>query len=231
MLEALGLGALAQSSLLLAGLFACWVTVPTRVVGILAGFGAGAMISAIAFDLVPESQVHIAIEQTVLWMLIGVAIFLLGDWLVERKFGTAGAGGAMGIVVGSVVDGVPESIIFGIQLGTGVTISVSFLAAVLVSNIPQAIAPSADLAASGWSARKLGTLWLLVVVACGAAAALGFLFTDVSSNAFGDRAAAVAAGGLLAMLTNSLIPFAYQRGKQLAGVATVIGFCLTMLGT
>lgn len=231
MLEALGLGALAQSSLLLAGLFACWVTVPTRVVGILAGFGAGAMISAIAFDLVPESQVHIAIWQTVLWMLIGVGIFLLGDWLVERKFGTAGAGGAMGIVVGSVVDGVPESIIFGIQLGTGVTISASFLAAVLVSNIPQAIAPSADLAASGWGVRKLGTLWLLVVVACGVAAALGFLFTDLSSNAFGDRAAAMAAGGLLAMLTNSLIPFAYERGKQLAGVATVIGFCLTMLGT
>jgi zinc transporter, ZIP family len=231
MLEALGLGALAQSSLLLAGLFACWVTVPTRVVGILAGFGAGAMISAIAFDLVPESQVHIALWQTVLWMLIGVAIFLLGDWLVDRKYGTEGAGGAMGIVVGSVVDGVPESIIFGIQLGTGVTISASFLAAVLVSNIPQAIAPSADLAANGWGVRRLGRLWVLVVVACGVAAALGFLLTDVSSNAFGDRAAAMAAGGLLAMLTNSLIPFAYERGKQLAGVATVIGFCLTLLGT
>ena len=231
MLEALGLGALAQSSLLLAGLFACWVTVPTRVVGILAGFGAGAMISAIAFDLVPESQVHIAMWQTVLWMLIGVGIFLLGDWLVDRKYGTEGAGGAMGIVVGSVVDGVPESIIFGIQLGTGVTISASFLAAVLVSNIPQAIAPSADLAANGWGVRRLGRLWLLVVVACGVAAAFGFLITDVSSNAFGDRAAAMAAGGLLAMLTNSLIPFAYERGKQLAGVATVVGFCLTMLGT
>ncbi len=231
MLEALGLGALAQSSLLLAGLFVCWVTVPTRVVGILAGFGAGAMISAIAFDLVPESQVHIAIWQTVLWMLIGVGIFLLGDWLVDRKYGTEGAGGAMGIVVGSVVDGVPESIIFGIQLGTGVTISASFLAAVLVSNIPQAIAPSADLAANGWGVRRLGRLWLLVVLACGVAAALGFLITDVSTNAFGDRAAAMAAGGLLAMLTNSLIPFAYERGKQLAGVATVIGFCLTLLGT
>src|SRR3954451_9355832 len=117
MWEALGLGMLAQSSLLLAGLFACWITVPTRVVGILAGFGAGAMISAIAFDLVPEARIHIALWQTVLWMLIGVAVFLLGDWLVDRKFGTAGSGAAMGIVVGSVVDGVPESIIFGIQLG------------------------------------------------------------------------------------------------------------------
>jgi ZIP family zinc transporter len=231
MLEALGLGALAQSSLLLAGLFACWVTVPTRVVGILAGFGAGAMISAIAFDLVPEAQADIAVWQTVLWMLIGVAIFLTGDWLVDRKFGADGAGGALGIVVGSVVDGVPESIIFGIQLGTGVTISASFLAAVLVSNIPQAIAPSAELAAGGWGVRRLGRLWLMVVVACGVAAALGFLLTDISSTAYGDRAAAMAAGGLLAMLTNSLIPFAYERGKELAGVATVVGFCLTLLGS
>ena len=231
MLDAFGLGVLAQSSLLLAGLLVCWITVPTRLVGILAGFGAGAMISAIAFDLVPEAQAHIEEWQTVLWMLLGVAIFLLGDWLVDKRFGSAGAGGAMGIVVGSVVDGVPESAIFGIQIGTGVAISAGFLAAVFVSNIPQAIAPSAELAANGWGPRRLGTLWLLVVLACGVAAALGFLATEATSEAFGDRAAALAAGGLLAMLTNSLIPFAFERGKELAGVATVVGFCLTMLST
>lgn len=231
MLDAFGLGVLAQSSLLFAGLVVCWLKVPTRLVGILAGFGAGAMISAISFDLVPEAQEHIDEWQTVLWMLIGVAIFLAGDWFVDQRFGTAGAGGAMGIVVGSVVDGVPESVIFGIQMGTGATISVGFLVAVFVSNIPQAIAPSADLFAGGWSPRKLGTLWLLVVLACGVAAALGYLATDVSSDAFGDRAAAVAAGGLLAMLTNSLMPFAFERGKSMAGAATVVGFCVTLLGT
>jgi ZIP family zinc transporter len=230
-LDAFGLGVLAQSSLLLAGLIVCWIKVPTKLVGILAGFGAGAMISAIAFDLVPESEVNIDEWQTVLWMLIGVATFLAGDWLVEKTFGTAGAGAAMGIVVGSVVDGVPESLIFGIQIGTGVTISTGFLVAVFVSNIPQAIAPSADLFASGWSARRLGMLWLLVVLACGIAAALGYLVTNTAPDAYGDRAAALAAGGLLAMLTNSLIPFAYERGKSMAGVATVVGFCLTMLST
>jgi zinc transporter, ZIP family len=231
LIKAFGLGTLAQSSLLFAGLFACWVKVPTKVVGILAGFGAGAMISAIAFDLVPEAQVHIDLWQTVLWMLIGVAIFMLGDRLVDKRFGAGGAGGAMGIIVGSVVDGVPESVIFGIQIGTGITISASFLAAVLVSNIPQAIAPSADLAERGWGAGRLGKLWLMVVLGCGAAAALGYLATVELSEAFGDRAAALAAGGLLAMLTNSLMPFAYERGKEWAGAATVVGFCLTLLGT
>jgi ZIP family zinc transporter len=229
MLEALGLGTLAQSSLLLAGLLVCWVTVPRRLVGILAGFGAGALIAAVSFDLVAEAE-GLASWQLALWMLVGVAVFLGGDFIVERRFGSEGAGGSMGIVVGSVVDGVPESIIFGIQIATDFPVSISFLAAVFVSNIPQAMAPSADLAASGWSARRLGTLWLLVVVACGVAAALGFLAADASA-ANGDRMAALAAGGLLAMLTNSLMPFAYSRGGALAGAATVVGFCLSLLGT
>jgi ZIP family zinc transporter len=145
MLEAIGLGTLAQSSLLLAGLLVCWVTVPRRFIGILAGFGAGALIAAVSFDLVSEAE-GLGSWELPLWMLVGVAVFLGGDAIVERRFGSEGAGGAMGIVVGSVVDGVPESIIFGIQ-------------------------------------------------------------------------------------TNSLIPFAYDRGGALAGAATVVGFCLSLLGT
>ncbi len=230
MLHALGLGALAQSSLLLAGLLVCWVTVPRRLVGVLAGFGAGAMLAAISFDLIAETE-GLDRWELGLWMLVGVAVFLLGDRIVERRFGGEGTGGAMGIVVGSVVDGVPESIIFGIQLATGLPVSASFLAAVLVSNVPQAIAPSADLVSAGWGVRRLGRLWLLVVAACGVAAALGFLAADVSGNVTGARMAALAAGGLLAMLTNSLMPFAYERGGELAGAATVVGFCLSLGGT
>jgi ZIP family zinc transporter len=230
MLDAFALGALAQSSLLIAGLAVCWITIPTRIVGILAGFGAGALLAAVSFDLVAEAE-QLTAGEFALWMMIGVAVFLIGDAVVDRKFGTAGVGGAMGIVVGSVVDGVPESTIFGIQIGTGFPISASFLAAVFLSNIPQAIAPSADLAASGWSARRLGTLWGAVVLACGVAAALGYLATEASSAAMGDRAAALAAGGLLAMLTNSLMPFAFERGKALAGAACAFGFCISVLGT
>jgi ZIP family zinc transporter len=204
--------------------------VPRRLVGVLAGFGAGAMLAAISFDLIAETE-GLAQWELGAWMLVGVAVFLVGDRVVEQRFGSDGTGAAMGIVVGSVVDGVPESIIFGIQLATGLPVSASFLAAVLVSNIPQAIAPSADLAAAGWGPRRLGRLWLLVVIACGVAAALGYLAADVSGDVTGSRMAALAAGGLLAMLTNSLMPFAYERGGELAGAATVVGFCLALGGT
>jgi ZIP family zinc transporter len=228
---AFGWGFLAQSSLLLAGVIVCWVTVPTRLIGILGGFGAGAMIAAVSFDLLPDAELHIERWQTGVWMLVGVAVFLLADAFVDKRFGTAGAGTAMGIIVGSVVDGVPESAILGIQVGTGLTISVSFVVAVFISNIPQAIAPSADLAATGWGPRRLGRLWFFIVLACGLAAALGFLATTASEGVQGDRAAALAAGGLLAMLTNSLMPFSFERAGALAGAATAVGFCLSVLNS
>ena len=230
MFEALLVGGVSQSSLILSGLVVYWITVPTRVVGVFAGFGAGALISAVAFDLVAETT-SLSSFEVALWMLVGAAILLAGDAVVERRFGDEGEGGAMGIVVGSVVDGVPESVILGIQVAAGEPISASFVAAVLVSNVPQALAPSAELASDGWPKAKTVGLWIAVVAACVVAAGLGWLVADTVDAADGRRAASVAAGGLLAMLTNSLMPFAYERGKSLAGVATVVGFCLALSGT
>ena len=229
-LESFGLGLIAQSSLLLAGLFVCWVKVPPRIVGILGGFGAGALIAAVSFDLIAEASNLTNVELGV-WMLIGAAIFIAGDLFVEKRFGSEGSGGSLGIIVGSVVDGVPESIIFGVQIATGFPLSASFLASVWVSNIPQSMAPSADLASSGWSTRRLGMLWFKVVLACGVAAAVGYLVANAFAGAGGDRVAGLAAGGILAMLTTSLMPFSWERGGQIAGAATVVGFCLSYFGT
>lgn len=230
MFEALGLGLVSQASLLVAGVVVCWVTFPRRVVGVLAGLGAGAMIAAVSFELIAETD---GLDRWELGaaMLAGVAIFLAGDRIVQRRFGDEGTGGAMGIVVGSVVDGVPESIILGIQIAAGPPVSAAFVAAILVSNVPQAIAPSADLAAAGWSPRRLGTLWSAVVAACGVAAVVGYLAADASSAVSGSWMAAIAAGGLMAMLTDSLIPFAYERGGEWAGLATVVGFALSLGGS
>lgn len=202
-----------------------WINFPPKFVGVLAGFGAGALIEAVAFDLVAEAQALDSLQFAV-WMLVGAAILLIGDAIVDRRFG---GGGAMGIVVGSMVDGVPESAIFGIQVATGFPISVGFFAAVFVSNFPQAIAPSADLVKQGWKIGRLVGMWALVLVSCGVASGLGYLLADTFSGVAGDRMAALAAGGLLAMLTNSLMPFAFERGGQLAGVGTVLGFCIPLM--
>lgn len=230
MLNAVFLGAIAQSALLLSGLAVYWVRVPMRLVGWLAGFGAGALISAVAFDLIPQDQAaHISRLEGALWLIIGAIIFIGGDYLVDKRFGGDGTGSALGIVLGAVVDGIPESVIFGIQVALGLPLSISYLFAVWVSNIPQALAPSADLVSAGWSKTRMAMMWGAVVVACGVAAGLGFLAASLSGDVNGARMAALGAGGLLAMLTDSLIPFAYERGGIGTGFGTVVGFAVALM--
>jgi ZIP family zinc transporter len=187
------------------------------------------LVGAIAFDLIPESEVLPTVEAAA-WLLVGAVVFVVADRVVESRFGEGGAAGPLGIVVGAVVDGVPESLIFGIQLAGGQGLSVAFLAAVFVSNIPQALAPSVDLSSSGWSPVRLGGMWAVVVLVCGLTAGIGFVGADLT-GATGGRAAAFAAGGLLAMMTNSLMPFAFERGGALAGIATVVGFAVSLAGS
>ncbi len=228
MLEALALGGLAQISLLLSGLFATWVSLPRRIIGWLAGFGAGALVSAVTFDLTEQAE-GLDGYQLAIWLLIGALVFIGGDYVVDRKIGPDdSSGGALGIVLGSVVDGVPESLIFGIGVAAGTPVSASFLAAVIVSNIPQALAPSAELVDGGWTRSKLALMWSVVVIGCALAAAVGYLVGSIDQSS-GDRMSAFAAGGLLAMLTNSLMPFAFDRGGSWAGFWTVVGFALAVV--
>ncbi len=226
--DAFLLGTAAQLSLLLAGLAATIVAVPKKVVGAMAGFGGGALVAAVAFDLVGQAKALGGVGLT-FWLLLGAVIFIAGDRVVDRRFGDAGVGGAIGIVLGSIVDGIPESLIFGIGVATGSPVSVGFLAAVAVSNIPQALAPSVDLHDAGWSRRRLFVLWALVVIACGFAAAIGASIALAIPGTTGDEMAALAAGGLLAMMTDSLMPFAYEHGGDQAGFWTVVGFALAVV--
>jgi ZIP family zinc transporter len=229
MLNAFGLGAASQLSLILSALLVFAFTFPRRMVGAMAAFGAGALIAAVSRDLLPEAH-ELQLVQASLWAMLGGGTFIAGEHYVHKKFGSEGAAGALGIVIGAIVDGVPEAIIFGIQLAGGQPVSIAFLAAVFVSNIPQAIAPSADLRATGWRWQRVVGLWSWVVLACGVASVAGFAARTVTSEVDGARMAAFAAGGILAMVCNSLIPFAQERAKG-AGLWTVLGFCTSFAFT
>ena len=114
----------------------------------------------------------------------------------------------------------------GIQVALGIPVSMAFIFAVWISNIPQSLAPSVDLAEEGWSKAKVALMWGGVVVASALAAGLGFLLASNINSVNGSRMAALAAGGILAMLTDSLMPFAYERGGKLTGIWTVVGFAV-----
>ena len=230
MLEAFGWAALAASSLLLAGLVATIVSVPDSIAGSVAAFGAGALIAAVSFDLVPDAIVlgHAVMAA---WLLAGAGVYVVADTLIERRFrvGKAADGQAspIGIVVGSVVDAIPESTIIGIGIALGEPLGFAFVAAVAVSNVAEALAPSVDLVAHGWTRARLVLMWGGVVVASGLAGVVGW-FAGTQLGVTGDAIAAFAAGGLLAMLADSLIPFAFERARLQAGIWVVVGFAVSI---
>jgi len=226
MLNAFLVSFFAQAPLILGGLLVYWWNIPTKWVGWLGGYGAGALVGAIAFSLMPDADT-LSPAVAAACLMIGAATFVGLDHLVEQKFGEKA--GAMGIVLGSIIDGVPECIIFGIQLATGQAISTAFLTAVMVSNIPQSIAPSADLKKKGDPMKKTGGMWLAVVLICAVAGVLAYVLGIRMSDATGAAVSAFAAGGLLCMLTVSLIPFAFERGGLVTGLWAVAGFAASFL--
>jgi ZIP family zinc transporter len=225
--DAFALGAIAQSSLLVAGLMVYVLRLSDRAVGQLAGLGAGALLGATAFDLVPEAATLAHVEIAA-WMLAGGAVYVIADRAIERRLGDSGGSNAMGIVVGNVNDALPESLIFGIQLGGGLVVSLPFMAAVWISNIPQALPPSADLAAAGWKRTRMIALWGAVVVVAGAFSVIGYLVASALGDVNGARVASFTMGGLVTMLTTSMIPFATDKGGYAAGLWATVGFAIAL---
>ncbi|MGC4174861.1 hypothetical protein [Demequina sp.] len=226
MLQAFLIGAVAQSSLLIVALLAYRLrNVSENLIGQMAGLGAGALLGAAAFQLVPESKESLGSLEISVWLLIGATVYVLADRIIERRFGE---GGAMGIVVGNINDALPESLIFGIQLGTGMAFSPTLAASVWVSNIPQVFAPASQMVKDGWAMRKQAILWGSIVIASGIFAAVGYAAANALGDVGGARIAAFTTGGLIAMLSTSMIPFAYEKAKLFAGIWAVVGFAATL---
>src|SRR4051794_6283833 len=167
MTAALGWGALAASSLLIGALLGLARPWPARAVGLVLAFGAGALISAVSFDLAEEGA-RVGGPGTVASGLAAGALTYYGlDRLVERPAGDGddrGAAPAAGpaLALGALLDGIPEQLVLGIGIASGGGVGVGLLVAVFVSNLPEAIGGSADLLKSGHSATAVRRLWLIV---------------------------------------------------------------------
>jgi len=203
-----------------------------RTIGIVMGIGAGALISAIAYELMPESVLEVA--GTGAAMALGAIAFFVGDWLVDGRGGgdrkdiagdqTGGSGAA--IFVGTLLDNVPESIILGMSVALGGAINVAFLAAVFVSNLPEGVAGTVNLAAAGHSRRNIFWMWTILVLISAASAALGYALARWLPGVQGVYAQAFAAGAMLTMLADAMMPEAFQHGGKTVGLFTVLGFAM-----
>jgi ZIP family zinc transporter len=222
-------GGLAAASLLIGfALGECRLS--KRTVGLIMGFGAGALISALAYELVPESVIQ-GWEAPVLFAA-GAAVFFVGDWLIDRSGGLhrktiagkqhEGSGGV--IFLGTLLDAIPESLVLGMGLAIGGSVGVAFLAAVFVSNVPEGVAGTVNLSAAGHSRRGIFLMWAALVVFSAACSALGYGLVQWIPSADDALAQAFAAGAVLTMLADAMIPEAFEHGGKLVGLSTVVGF-------
>jgi ZIP family zinc transporter len=220
MLAALGWGALAASSLVVGALIGLARPWPRQAVGLVLGFGAGALISAVSFELA-EDGVQLAGGLPV---AIGLGVGALTYYVAAGR--VAAMGGGPALALGAFLDGIPEQLVLGIGLAAGDEVGVGLLAAIFVSNLPEGLGGATELRSAGRTRRQVLRLWVAVAVACALATPVGYGLIDVTSNELQGGINGFAAGALLVMLVDSMIPDATQQAGRTTGLVTALGFAL-----
>lgn len=198
--------------------------------------GAGVLIGAVAFELIDEALKTQTVGRVGIFVLLGGCTFAVGDWLISRRGGSErkdpdgrqASGSPMGIVLGSILDGIPESFVLGLTVLQG-AVSLPLLAGISLSNLPESLASSSGLKAAGWAPRRVYVMWAAVALASGISAAAGYLILDPASGLTGALAQAFAGGALLAMVADELLPEAYEAEGVLTGFLLVVGFAVAIL--
>jgi zinc transporter, ZIP family len=236
MISAVLWSAVATVTLLIGMLLAYRNMVGERWTALIMAFGAGAIISAAAYQLVLGAVAEVSGNylRVGLGLAAGALTFYFADRWVDNMggkdrmdFDGAQAGGSgTGILLGSLLDGVPESLVLGLSLVHSPQVSISFIFAVAISNVPQGLGGTAGMLKSGWQKRKITQLWVAVCAASVIAAALGYWLGTLIPGANGAIIDSFAAGALFVMLTDSMIPESFEHGGRETGLALVLGFAL-----
>ena len=232
-------GVLAASALLIGAAVAWVLPVPRAVVASVMAFGAGVLISAVAFDLIEKAADTGGGLPTALGAVGGAFAFFAGDLLLDRWGArhrkAPGAeqlseeeqpGSGLAIALGALLDGVPESLVLGLGLVTGGAVSPALVSAVFLSNFPEGMASAAGMKASGRSAGYVFGVWGGIVGASGLAAAVGYGALAGAQPRLVALITAIAAGAILTMVADTMIPEAFERTRTWTGVLTTLGFLL-----
>jgi zinc transporter, ZIP family len=237
MAEAAFWGAVGASSLLIGAVIAIAVPLPRRAIGLVLGFGAGTLISATAFELTEEAFKLGGADAVTIGLALGALAYFAGDSVIERRgggsrmssMGEQSAGSANALLLGAVLDGIPESAVLGITLLEGSGVGVAVLAAIFLSNLPESLSSTTGLRMTGQRPARVLTTWAVVVVVSAISAALGYGLLDGASGNLVGLIQAFAGGAVLTMLVDTMIPEAFARGHRAVGLVTVLGFALAYL--
>jgi zinc transporter, ZIP family len=235
-------GLLGGAALVLGAMVAWWVRVPPKIVAWVMAFGAGVLISALAFELVAEAVEGGGAVVTSVGFLAGAVAYVAANALLDQRGARhrkrsgdqqpseedqPGSGAA--IAVGALLDGVPESVVLGISLLGGGGVNPAVLVAIVISNVPEGLSSAAGMKRAGRSARYVFGIWIGIAAASGLAALIGYVALDGVSPAVIALITAVAAGAILAMLADTMIPEAFEEAHAITGLITALGFLTALV--
>jgi len=236
-LAAAGWGLLGGGSLVLGAVIGLLARPSQRTIALVMAFGAGVLISALTFELTEEAFRRGGAAAVAGGLAAGALAFFAADWLVDRRGGrdrkrsggeqADGSAGAIGI--GALMDGIPESAAIGLTLIEGGGVGVAVVAAVFLSNLPESISATVGLRRAGRHPDRIMAMWVAVALVSALAAALGYALLDSASAALVGAVQAFAAGAILTMLADTMMPEAFEHGGGVVGLVTVGGFAAAYL--
>lgn len=220
-------GAVAASPLLIGAVLALVRRWPAKWLGIVLGFGAGALMASIAFELWEEGLQLAGPVPLVAGVAVGAIAYYAAARILDARAAKAHrAAGGPSLAVAALLDGIPEQLVLGIGLASGEGVGIALVVAILVSNLPESIGSASDLLQSGMRKGRVVLLWLAVALICALSTVAGFALADAVGSEFQAAANGFAAGALLVMLVDSMVPEAQAKAKESTGLATVLGFAV-----
>lgn len=237
-------GLVGGSALLIGAATAYFARLPQRLIAAIMAAGSGVLISAVAFDLTDEAYRRGGFDSTAIGFFGGALVYTGANILVSRagakhrkrsgsnpkqSQATAQEGSGLSIAVGALLDGIPESVVIGVSLLEGSGVSLVTVAAVFLSNVPEGLSSAAGMKKAGRSAIYIFGVWGAIAMASGLAAALGYAVMAGASPDIIAATTAVAAGAILAMLVDTMIPEATEEAHEYSGLIAVAGFLLAFI--